>query len=140
MGGCNTQFPTPMSYEKHLCSIKHLLNELDPNAASEAAAEVVEDDTNEKSNKDDQEASDDDFDFNPDDFITLDEVGDDEDQDEPQDEPQDESQEVLTEAGDEEKFEIEKSDEAIQKDEIKDKTQAKSLKLRKNEVEMKETK
>ena len=37
----------------------------------------------EKSNKDDQEASDDDFDFNPDDFITLDEVGDDEDQDEP---------------------------------------------------------
>ena len=78
-----------MSYEKHLCSIKHLLTELDPNAASEAAAEVVEDDTNEKSNKDDQEASDDDFDFNPDDFITLDEVGDDEDQDEPQ--------EVLTE-------------------------------------------
>ena len=48
---------------------------------------------NEKSNKDDQDASDDDFDFNPDDFITLDEVGDDEDQDE----PQDESQEVLTE-------------------------------------------
>ena len=82
-----------MSYEKHLCSIKHLLSELDPNAASEAAAEVVEDDTNEKSNKDDQEASDDDFDFNPDDFITLDEVGDDEDQDEPQDEPQ----EALTE-------------------------------------------
>ena len=72
-----------MSYEKHLCSIKHLLTELDPTAASEAAAEVVEDDTNEKSNKDDQEASDDDFDFNPDDFITLDEVGDDEDQDEP---------------------------------------------------------
>ena len=29
-----------MSYEKHLCSIKHLLNELDPNAASEAAAEA----------------------------------------------------------------------------------------------------
>ena len=79
-----------MSYEKHLCGIKHLLNELDPNTASEAAAaEAVEDDTNEKSNKDDQEASDDDFDFNPDDFITLDEVGDDEDQDEPQ--------EVLTE-------------------------------------------
>ena len=78
-----------MSYEKHLCSIKHLLSELDPNAASEAAAEAVEDDTNEKANKDDKEASDDDFDFNPDDFITLDEVGDDEDQDE--------SQEVLTE-------------------------------------------
>ena len=74
-----------MSYEKHLCGIKHLLNELDPKAASEAAAaEAVEDDSNEKSNKDDQEASDDDFDFNPDDFITLDEVGDDEDQDEPQ--------------------------------------------------------
>ena len=43
-------------------------------------------------------------------------------------------------AGDEEKFEIEKSDEAIQKDEIKDKTKAESLTVRKNEVEMKETK
>ena len=40
-------------------------------------------------------------------------------------------------AGDEEKVEIEKSDEIIQK-EIKDETKAESLTLRKNEVEMKD--
>ena len=72
-----------MSYEKHLCSVKHLLTELDPNAASDDTTdEVVKDDTNDKSNKDDQDGSDDDdFDFDCGNFITLDEVGDDEEDD-----------------------------------------------------------
>ena len=39
--------------------------------------------------------------------------------------------------GDEETVEIEKPDETIQKDEIKDESKAESLTLRKNEVEMK---
>ena len=41
-------------------------------------------------------------------------------------------------AGDEEKVEIDKSDEPIQKDEIKDETKVESLTLKKNEVEMKD--
>ena len=63
-----------MSYEKHLCSVKHLLNELDPNADTEAIENELE--SIDKSN---QDASDDEFDFNPDEFVTLDEVGDDDD-------------------------------------------------------------
>lgn len=66
-GVCQLQFITPMSYEKHLCSVKHLRTELDPNLP------YLEEDS--------EKAVEDDFDFNPDELVTLDEVGDDDDDD-----------------------------------------------------------
>lgn len=69
---CSSTFKTPMSYEKHLCSVKHLKKELDPKA------EVEENDEENPAAAGDE--------FNPDEFVTLDEVtGDDEeDDDEPE--------------------------------------------------------
>ena len=57
---CKVQFNARMAYEKHLGSIKHL-------------SKVLNDDSSARDNPD--------LDFNPDDFVTLDEVGDDDEGD-----------------------------------------------------------
>merc|ERR1712083_724463 len=70
-----TKFVTPMSYQKHLCSLRHLKTELDPNASVD---DDSKEETDKKESKDDEEEDDDldNFDFNAYDFITLDEVRD----------------------------------------------------------------
>lgn len=66
---CDVKFRTPMSYEKHLCSAKHLQNILEPPSEK-------------KDKPDDDEEDDEEMDFNPDDFVTLDEIVDEDEEEE----------------------------------------------------------
>ena len=67
---CVKSFPTPMSYEKHLCTLKHLRTVLEPNQKD--------------NQKDKEEDEDDNSELDPSEFVTLDEVGSDDEEDEDQ--------------------------------------------------------
>ncbi len=100
---CKLPFPTPMSYEKHLCSIKHLKTELYPESNGKLDGDEPEVDTTE-----------DNFDFSLEDLVTVDEVGDDaEDAEDMHDKGLEDADQIKEEVKDEVKQEIkEESQEA----------------------------
>ena len=110
---CVKSFPTPMSYEKHLCTLKHLRTELEPNQ------KVKEDD-------------DDNSEFDPSEFVTLDEVGSDDEEDEDQ-----ENEEKYMEADHEVKESSEEISDVSKKDltwAAKQMDEIKDVKLKEEEV------
>lgn len=103
---CKSQFSTPMSFEKHLSSVKHLQNILDPDSAGKREAQENEVSDGEE------------FDFNPDELVTLDEVvGDDEEDNE--DTVDDEPEKIVEEADDVESVKDQPDQDSGEKVEIK---------------------